>query len=206
MGVPLQVEHFGKETLAAECFHLMSVETGWDDLRESLWGHPDQIVHTAVLTRSPETQTRGLECTSLVLHQRDVLRQPMKNYFAEAMQALIVETEIASVWRELPPMVPRMTSKTALEHQGLEVANQWKRLGLLGHAQALPMPMRSEGKTAKTVGPDLVWLLALLPTHITELLSQEAREKTNCDFGLQLGRCDTDIVGTMATSLRKNNR
>ena len=79
MGVPLQVEHVGKETLATECFHLMSVETGGDDLQESQWGHPDQIVHTSVLTRFPKTQTRGLESTSLVLHQRDVLRQPMKN-------------------------------------------------------------------------------------------------------------------------------
>ena len=35
-----------------------------------------------------------------------------------------------------------MTSKTALELQGLDVANQWTRLGLLGHAQELPMQMR----------------------------------------------------------------
>ena len=141
MGVPLQVEDFGKETLATECFQ-MTEETGWDDLQESQWGHSDQIVHTVVPTRFPETETRGLECTSLALHQRDALRQPTKKSSAEARQALIEETKIANVWRELPPMVPRMTSKTALELQGLDVANQWTRLGLLGHAQVLLRPKR----------------------------------------------------------------
>ena len=141
MNVFLQVDHFGKETLETEFFYLMFVETGWDDMQESQWGHLDQIVHTVVLTRFPETQTRGLGCTSLDLHQRDVFRKPMKKCSAEAMQALIVETKIARVWKKFPLIDPRMTPKTAFELQGLDVANQWTRLGLPGQAQELPMPM-----------------------------------------------------------------
>ena len=53
------------------------------------------------------------------------------------MQVLIEKEKkkIASVWRELPLTV-------AFELQGLDVANQWNRLGLVGHAQELLIPMR----------------------------------------------------------------